>query len=197
MRIGIAHHYGWAIAVMATADHRVADRRRIELVGPDLPAAPIHHEGGTHEMHRHGPLLDDDALASLVRAVRASVVQATGDALDELEAASAEPIESISVRGWPDDFPVDVAVLRHPPYESRADSVMYCQILADLARQRGWAVHCYDAGNVEAAARRVLGDRGDDVLVGPRSTLGPPWAKDHRTALAATVLAGSVPAGEP
>jgi hypothetical protein len=29
------------------------------------------------------------------------------------------------------------------------------------------------------------------VLHGPRATLGPPWASDHRMALAATVLAGS------
>jgi hypothetical protein len=29
------------------------------------------------------------------------------------------------------------------------------------------------------------------VLYGPRERLGPPWAKDHRIALAATVLASS------
>jgi hypothetical protein len=33
---------------------------------------------------------------------------------------------------------------------------MYCQILADLARQRGWVVHLYDAKNVEDAAARIL-----------------------------------------
>ena len=36
MRVGIAHHFGWAIAVTATADHRVVDRRRIELVEPGV-----------------------------------------------------------------------------------------------------------------------------------------------------------------
>ena len=30
------------------------------------------------------------------------------------------------------------------------------------------------------------------ILHGPRAMLGPPWTKDHRTALAATVLAASV-----
>ena len=34
-------------------------------------------------------------------------------------------------------------------------------------------------------------ERADEVLHGPRTTLGPPWAKDHRMALAATVVAGS------
>ncbi len=66
---------------------------------------------------------------------------------------------------------------------------MYCQVLAEVATERGWEVHRYDAKTVEAEASSILGDRAHDVLHGPRATLGPPWAKDHRTALAATVLA--------
>ena len=84
MRLGIAHHLGWAMAVTASADHEVVDRRRIELIEPGMPAAPIHHEGKP---------LDDQAVA----------------------------------------------------------------------------------------------ERADEVLRGPRATLGPPWSKDHRTALAATI----------
>jgi hypothetical protein len=34
MRLGIAHHLGWAIAITASADHEVIDRRRIELIEP-------------------------------------------------------------------------------------------------------------------------------------------------------------------
>jgi hypothetical protein len=190
MRLGIAHHFGWAVAVTATADHRVVDRRRIELIEPGLPTAPIHHEGGPHEMHRQGEPLDDDALAALVAEVRASAVRASSAALDELVAALAEPIVSISLRSWPVDFPEGIAVLRRAPYESRADSVMYLQVLSDLARDRGWEVHSYDAEHVEADAAGVLGERADEVLLGPRATLGPPWSKDHRTALAATIVAG-------
>ena len=44
MRLGIADHLGWAVAVTAADDHRVADRRRIELVEPGLTQAPIHYE---------------------------------------------------------------------------------------------------------------------------------------------------------
>ena len=36
----------------------------------------------------------------------------------------------------------------------------------------------------------MLGGRADEVLRGPRATLGPPWAKDHRVALAATIVGG-------
>jgi hypothetical protein len=181
VRLGIAHHFGWAVAVTASADHKVVDRRRIELIEPGMPTAPIHHAGKP---------LDDDATAVLVAQVRASVVRATSDALDELATALAEPIVSMSLRAWLLDFPEDIAVQRRVPYEARADSIMYRQVLAELARARGWAVHLYEATNVEARAVSKLAERADEILHGPRATMGPPWAKDHRMALAATMLAG-------
>lgn len=191
MRVGIAHHLGWAVAVVAADDDTVVERRRVDLIEPGLPRAPVHHEGGPHLLHRTGAPLDDDALAELVFAVRASVRRATTAALDELAALATEPIVSLSVRAWPVDFPDEITVQRRAPYESRADSVMYCQALAESARGRGWDVHLYDARSVEAEAAAVLGDRAHDVLHGPRDTWGPPWSKDHRLALAATILAKS------
>ena len=68
---------------------------------------------------------------------------------------------------------------------------MYRQVLAELARARGWDVHLFDAKDVEARAVSKLAERADEVLFGPRATLGPPWAKDHRMALAATIVACS------
>jgi GNAT superfamily N-acetyltransferase len=182
MRLGIAHHLGWAVAVTASADHRVVDRRRIELIEPGMPTTPIHHEGKP---------LDDVAAAELVAQVRASAIRATSAALDELATALPEPIVSMSLRAWPVDFPDDIAVQRRAPHEARADSVMYRQVLAELARARGWDVHLYDAKNVEGQAVSILAEQADDVLRGPRETLGPPWAKDHRMALAATIVAGA------
>jgi hypothetical protein len=189
MHLGIAHHYGWAVAVTASADYRVVDRRTIELIEPGVPTAPIHHVGGPHLLHRSGKPLDDNSLAALVADVRASVVRAASVALDELGTVLPEPIDAISLRAWPADFPEDIAVQRRMPYESRADSVMYCKVLAELARERGWSVHTYNAKNVEKEAIRLLSDRANEVLRGPRSTLGPPWSKDHRMALAATIVA--------
>ena len=180
MRLGIAHHFGWAVAVTASADHEVVDRRRIDLIEPGMATAPIHHEGKP---------LDDAATAALVARVRASAVRATSDALDELASALAEPIVSMSLRAWPLDFPEDIAVQRRAPYESHADSIMYRQVLAELARARGWEVHLYDAKDVEARAAGKLGARADEVLRGPWARIGPPWAKDHRMALAATIVA--------
>ena len=66
---------------------------------------------------------------------------------------------------------------------------MYRQVLAEVAQARGWAVHLYKAKDVEDNAVSILGGRADEVLHGPRATLGPPWSKDHRMALAATIVA--------
>jgi hypothetical protein len=181
VRLGIADHLGWAIAVTASADYEVVDRRRIELVEPGMTAAPIHYDG-----HR----LDVAGMAALVTQVRASVLRATSTALDDIAAALPESVVSISLRTWPPDFPDDIAVQLRAPYEARADAIMYRQILADLAHARDWKVHLYDAKQVEAQAVGILTDRADDVLHGPRATLGPPWAKDHRIALAATIVGG-------
>jgi len=181
MRLGIAHHLGWAVAVTASADHRVVDRRRLELIEPGLPIAPVEHEA---------QLLDDAAATAVVTAVRSSAVTATSAALDQLAAALPEPIVSMSLRYWPADFPDDIAAQRRPPYQASADSVMYRQVLAELAHARGWALHLYDARVVVSQATRALGVRADEVLSGPAALLGPPWTRDHRMALAAAIMAG-------
>jgi hypothetical protein len=181
VRVGIADHFGWAVAVTAAADHAVVDRRRIELVEPGVSAAPIHYESRR---------LDVPATAALVARARASVARAASAALDELAAALPAPVRSISLRAWPLDFPADIAIQRRAPYEARADAIMYRQELAELAHARGWEVHFYDAKAVEGQAARMLGERADEVLQGPRATLGPPWTRDHRIALAAAIVAG-------
>jgi hypothetical protein len=179
--VGIAHHLGWAVAVTATSDHQVVDRRRIDLIEPDVPPAPVEHEI---------KLLNDAAAAAVVARVRASAIRASSVALDVLASELPRPIVAMSLRTWPLDFPVDVRAQRRAPYASRADSVMYVQILAELAHQRGWALHLYDPKDVEGQAAHLLGPRAEEILRGPRARLGPPWAKDHRMALAATVMAG-------
>ena len=181
MRLGIADHLGWAIAVAASADNEVVDRRRIELIEPGVSSAPIHYESSR---------LDVATTVALVAKVRASVVRASSAALDELAAALPAPVRSISLRAWPLDYPDDIAVQRRAPYESRADAIMYRQELAELAHARDWDVHVYDAKAVVGQAVKMLGERADEVLHGPRAALGPPWTKDHRTALAATIVAG-------
>jgi hypothetical protein len=179
--VGIADHLGWAVAVTASADQEVIDRRRIELVEPGMSWAPIHYEGKG---------LDSVRLAELVATARASAIRATAASLDALAATLPAPVVSISLRAWPANFPRDLATLRRAPYESRADAIMYRQVLAEDAESRGWEVHFYEAKTVLLQADSLLGKRAGEVLVAPGAALGPPWTKDHRTALAATVLAG-------
>jgi hypothetical protein len=181
MRLGIADHFGWAVAVTASSDYEVVDRRRIELIEPGVTAAPIHYESKR---------LDVAATVALVAKVRASVVRATSAALDELAHALPEPVDSISLRAWQLDFPDDIAVQRRAPYEARADAIMYRQVLSELAHARDWEVHLYNAKDVVSQAVSMLAHRADEVLQGPRATLGPPWTKDHRVALAATIVRG-------
>jgi hypothetical protein len=180
MRVGIADHLGWAVVVTTSEDHEVVDRRRIELIEPGLSAAPIHYESRP---------LDAVATAALVAQVRASVVRATSAALDELARELPAPVVSISLRVWPLDFPDDIAVQRRAPYEARADAIMYRQELTELAHARGWEVHFHDVKAVVDQAVSLLAERADEVLNGPRARLGPPWTKDHRIALAATIVA--------
>ncbi|WP_024935285.1 hypothetical protein [Actinomadura welshii] len=184
MRVGLAHHFGWAVAVTASAGHRVADRRRVELIEPGVPAAPVHHLAGS---------VGDAEAAELVARVRSSAARATAASLDALASALGEPVVSVSLRAWPPDFPEDIAVQRRVPYESRADSVMYRQVVAEAAEARGWAVHLYDAKDVESRAAGILGARAEEILHGPRARLGPPWTKDHRMAFAATIVAAGRP----
>ena len=144
-----------------------------------MTEAPIHYESKR---------LDVAATTALVAEWRASVQRATATALDEVAAAVPTPIESVSLRSLPSKFPDDIETMMRTPHEARADAVMYRQVLVDLVEERGWSVHFYEAKSVLAQAAAVLGDRTDAVLDGPRAVLGPPWTKDHRMALAATVI---------
>jgi hypothetical protein len=171
MRVGIYDHFGWAVSVTVDDDGAVVDRRRMELVESDVTPAPIHYEGKSRDV---------EGVTALVLEVRSSVARATATALDELAASLPSAVTSIALRTWSPDFPADIATQLRSPYEARADAVMYRQILADAAEARGWAVHHYEAKQVLAAV-------DDAVLRAPRTVLGTPWTKDHRTALAAVL----------
>jgi hypothetical protein len=179
--VGIADHFGWAVAVTASPDHDVVDRRRIDLVEPDVCAAPIHYEGKR---------LGAAGTAALVAEVRASIVRATAAAFDELTAALGAPVRSLSLRAWPPDFPTDIETQLRAPYEARADAIMYRHALSEAAHARGWEVHLYEAKHVEGQAVTRLGESSGGFLKRPREALGPPWTKDHRVALAAAIVAG-------
>ena len=100
MRVGIADHFGWAVAVSASDAYEVVDRRRIELVEPGVTEAPIHYES------KH---LDVAANCGPRRRGPRVGARATSAALDELAASLPGPIASISLRTLPAEFPTDIA----------------------------------------------------------------------------------------
>ena len=180
LRLGNADHFGWAVAVTASADHIVVDRRRIELVEPGVTSAPVHYDSAH---------LDVAATAALVADVRASAVRASSAAFDELARnwlrRSSRSCCAPCLRTSPPTSPSCVSRRRRPtPTRS---CTARCSL--ELAGGRGWDVRFYEAKTVIARATHVLGARADEVLQEPRATLGPPWGKDHRTALAAVVVA--------
>lgn len=174
LRLGVADHYGFANIVVADAQHNVIERRRVELVESGVATAPIHVEGNG---------LDDVACGALLDETRASIRRCIDAAFDEMG-----PMDAVFLRSWPIEFPSDLATQRRLPYENWADSIMYRQVIATAAERRGWSVVLYDPKSVEAEARVLLGARAADVIDGPRQRLGAPWAKDHRIALAATIV---------
>ena len=71
-----------------------------------------------------------------------------------------------------------------------ADWVMYRQALAGAAEARGLAVYWYDARKVFDAASEALRIADLDAhFLQLRRSIGPPWGKDHKIAMAAAIVA--------
>lgn len=179
--VGVVDHAGWAILVTAHCDGDVLDRRRIELVDAGQPVMPHHHEGQTLPL--------EDAVA-LVERVRVSAERNAKARLAELAAEVTSEITAIALRAL-QPLPPTVAE-RITDYRAMcvADWVMYREALAAAAVERGWSVSWFEPEHAVAKAAAVLGqDDIDGVLDAPGATLGPPWRKDHKLALAAAIAA--------
>ena len=163
MRIGIADHLGWAIAVTASADHEGSGpAAKIRLTEPGISPAPIHTSRR----------LDVAGTATLVAEARASIGRAASAALDELAAALHAPVVSISLRTWPPDFPDDIESTSARP--TRPRPTRSCTAWSSPSSHTpGAGTSLYDAKAVVDQAISVLAERADEVLQGPRTTLEP------------------------
>lgn len=179
--IGISDHGGWAVLVTVTADGTLLDRRRIELVDQDLPKIPHHSEGQS---------LPLDAAVALVERVRVSAERHAQLGLDAAASAVPGRILGVALRHCPELPPTIAERIKDYRAQNVADWVMYRKALAAAAEARGWAVHWYDA-------RKVLGQAGEALRIKDldahflrlRKSIGPPWTKDHKIAMAAAILA--------
>jgi hypothetical protein len=186
--IGVSDHGGWAVLVTVAGDGTLLDRRRVELVDEDLPKIPHHSEGQTLPLH--------EAVA-LVERVRASAERHAKLGLDAVAATVSGRAININIR-------IAGVALRHCPalpptiaerikdYRAHnvADWVMYRKALAAAAEARGWAVHWYQPRSVFDAASEALGIENLDAhFLQLRKSIGPPWGKDHKVAMAAAIVA--------
>jgi hypothetical protein len=180
--IGVSDHGGWAVLVTVAGDGTLLDRRRVELVGADLPKIPHHSEA------QRLPL---DQAVALVERVRASAERHAKLGLHAVATKVPARILGLALRECPAWLPPTIAE-RIKDYRAQnvADWVMYRRALAAAAQARGWAVHWYDAKKVFDAASEAL--RVDDLdahFLQLRKSLGPPWSRDHKVAMAAAIVA--------
>ena len=179
--VGVSDHAGWAVMMTVTADGKIQDRRRVELVDADVPNMPIHHDAQT---------LPAAGAVALVERVRASAARNAKLALDALAKEVSSPIRGIALRQCPELPPTIAERIRDYRARNVADWVMYRMALADAAKARGWLVHWYGARTVFDAACKALQVKSlDPHFAQARKALGPPWNVDHKLATAAAIAA--------
>jgi hypothetical protein len=179
--IGVSDHGGWAVLVTVAGDGTLLDRRRVELVDEELPKIPHHTEGQA---------LPLDQAVALVERVRASAERHAKLSLDAVAITVPVRILGVALRQCPALPPTIAERIKDYRAQNVADWVMYRKALAAAAEARGWAVHWYDAKKVFDAASEALRIQDLDAhFLELRKSIGSPWGKDHRLAMAAAIVA--------
>jgi hypothetical protein len=184
--VGVADHSGWAnLVTVAVRAGRpaVIDRRRCELVGPDVPRQPYHAAED----------LDAAAGEQLVARVTEAAAAGADEALAALVSDLADDdVLAVAVRapgGRP--LPDTVAgVLASHSAMHAAEGQLYRDALAGAAARRGIALAAYERRGVEARAAAHLGLPEPDVaslVAALGRPLGPPWRSEHKEATAAAL----------
>src|SRR5258706_10790184 len=179
--MGVSDHGGWAVLVTVAGDGTLLDRRRVELVDEDLPKIPHHSEGQG---------LPIDEAVALVERVRVSAERHAKLGLEAVAMTLPGRIDGVALRQCPVLPPTIAERIKDYRAQNVADWVMYRKALAAAAEARGWGVHWYDAKKVLDAANEALGIEDIDAhFVQLRRSIGPPWGKDHKVAMAAAIVA--------
>ncbi len=179
--VGVSDHAGWAVLVTIATDGVFIDRRRVELIEEGLPKLPHHHDAQR---------LPEPEGVKLVERVRVSADRCAQESLDALANAVPIKVVGIAIRKCP-PLPPSIAE-RISDYRAQcvADTVLCREALAEAAQARGWKVYTYEAKSVFDEAARVLGLASlDDLLTDTGRSVGRPWRKDHRLAMAAAIAA--------
>jgi len=168
--------------VTAAHDGTLLDRRRVQLVDEGVPVMPYHHDALQ---------LPVEQGVALVERVRVSAERNAARVLDEVAKAVRE-VRGIALRACPELPPTIAERLKDYRAQNVADWVMYRKALAGAAEARSWRVHWYDTRKVLGAASEALGVESLDAHFREvRKAAGPPWATDHKLAMAASIVAAA------
>jgi len=176
--IGVSDHGGWAVLVTVARDGKLLDRRRVDLVDESLAKLPHHSEGQR---------LPIQEAVELVERVRVSAERHAVRVLDAV-ARDVPRVLGVALRKCQPLPPTIAERIQDYRAQNVADWVMYRKALASAAEARGWPVHWFDARRVFDTARQAL--RVEDLdahFAQLRKAIGPPWDKDHKLAMAASI----------
>jgi hypothetical protein len=177
--VGVSDHAGWAVLITVAHDGTIVDRRRVELIDAGLPSMPHHHDAQA---------LPVAEAVELIARVRLSIERHASLAFEALATDVASPIQRIALRTLQPLPPTIADRIRDYRARNVADWVMYREALATAAESRGWLVHWYDPKTVFDAASEALHAKTlDGHFLHARKTLGAPWNKDHKLAMAAAI----------
>jgi hypothetical protein len=187
--VGIEDHYAWAnlVSVMISGpDQSLLDRRRVDLLDPQLPASPYHHDTLGMPLSR---------AEKLVRDVKRSADKHAKAALESLIAALAPArCRGIAIRVPPlPELPATVAEVHASTWiTNRADGMIYHRALTQAAAQLDLSVFYFEKDDVLDAAAQARGKTARDLereLKGFGRTIGPPWRSGHVVACAGAICA--------
>ncbi|HEY2093053.1 MAG TPA: hypothetical protein VGJ81_14295 [Thermoanaerobaculia bacterium] len=183
--LGIADHYAASeFVTVGVADGalRLLSKERVQLVDPELPAAPYHHEALTMPL---------EAAEEVVASVRASVAERCRQALSEQIARFG--IGAVVIQSSPyDALPETLGdILASWQITCAADGMMYREMLATSAEALGLKVERYarKSDRVAAAAEslQVPRARVEELLKEFGKQAGSPWRKEHQEAAASAL----------
>jgi hypothetical protein len=189
--VGFATHSGWAVAVTAGVGDdghlAVVDRRRVTLLGDDLPRMAYHAAAE----------LDADAAERLVASVDASIADYARDVVVELVAAADVAVAGVAVVGRPREIPSVAVVLASHARMHASEGEQYRRGIVEAANDLGLPVLRIGPDELTARTTELLGwtpERTEQELAAVRAALGAPWQTDHKqAALAALALLRSQP----
>jgi len=189
--VGFATHSGWAVAVTAGVGDdghlAVVDRRRVTLLGDDLPRMAYHAAAE----------LDADAAERLVASVDASIADYARDVVGELVAAADVAVAGVAVVGRPREIPSVAVVLASHARMHASEGEQYRRGIVEAANDLGLPVLRIGPDELTARTTELLGwtpERTEQELTAVRAALGAPWQTDHKqAALAALALLRSQP----